>query len=401
MMQRFNTDPRLFAFILSTRSGGFGINLTGADTVVFYDSDWNPAMDQQAQDRAHRIGQTREVHIYRLVCKGTIEENILRKSMQKRELDHFAIQAGNFNTEQFKKIAEAMTRDETAPDGSGPGDEDEDEKRRADVVGGDAGFAAMNIFDKAMGAMGTSKPDNNKNGGGGGGDGTKDDDEVARLMDEAQDDADKAAAAAEAAGDADEAAEFGDDIREKDNPDTEDDDKSGGTSDQKSNKLKRVASASDGRSLAKASANKDEVTPATPTQKVGDADNGVGGDLSMVAINTSLEGDDQFAQDMMRKVQMSASKGEAIEQQLHPVERYAVRYLEETVRILDDVGIDADAVVDIEEKAWELDQLEKQKAAAEREVDDDEEGLVVVGWETGAADEEYRKKVEQAQEEAR
>ena len=401
MMQRFNTDPRLFAFILSTRSGGFGINLTGADTVVFYDSDWNPAMDQQAQDRAHRIGQTREVHIYRLVCKGTIEENILRKSMQKRELDHFAIQAGNFNTEQFKKIAEAKTRDETAPDGSGPGDGDEDEKRRADVVGGDAGFAAMNIFDKAMGAMGTSKPDNNKNGGGGGGDGTKDDDEVARLMDEAQDDADKAAAAAEAAGDADEAAEFGDDIREKDNPDTEDDDKSGGTSDQKSNKLKRVASASDGRSLAKASANKDEVTPATPTQKVGDADNGVGGDLSMVAINTSLEGDDQFAQDMMRKVQMSASKGEAIEQQLRPVERYAVRYLEETVRILDDVGIDADAVVDIEEKAWELDQLEKQKAAAEREVDDDEEGLVVEGWETGAADEEYRKKVEQAQEEAR
>ena len=107
LMQRFNTDPRLFVFILSTRSGGFGINLTGADTVVFYDSDWNPAMDQQAQDRAHRIGQTREVHIYRLVCKGTIEENILKKSMQKRELDHFAIQAGNFNTEHFKKMSAA------------------------------------------------------------------------------------------------------------------------------------------------------------------------------------------------------------------------------------------------------------------------------------------------------
>jgi helicase SWR1 len=48
-MQRFNTDPKIFAFILSTRSGGVGINLTGADTVVFYDSDWNPAMDAQAQ----------------------------------------------------------------------------------------------------------------------------------------------------------------------------------------------------------------------------------------------------------------------------------------------------------------------------------------------------------------
>ncbi len=48
-MQRFNTDPKVFCFILSTRSGGVGINLTGADTVIFYDSDWNPAMDAQAQ----------------------------------------------------------------------------------------------------------------------------------------------------------------------------------------------------------------------------------------------------------------------------------------------------------------------------------------------------------------
>ena len=50
-MERFNNDPRIFVFILSTRSGGIGVNLTGADTVVFYDSDWNPTMDAQAQDR--------------------------------------------------------------------------------------------------------------------------------------------------------------------------------------------------------------------------------------------------------------------------------------------------------------------------------------------------------------
>ena len=62
---RFNNDTKYFAFILSTRSGGVGINLTGADTVIFYDSDWNPTMDAQAQDRCHRIGQTRDVHIYR------------------------------------------------------------------------------------------------------------------------------------------------------------------------------------------------------------------------------------------------------------------------------------------------------------------------------------------------
>ena len=65
LMERFNADPRIFCFILSTRSGGLGVNLTGADTVIFYDSDWNPTMDAQAQDRCHRIGQTRDVHIYR------------------------------------------------------------------------------------------------------------------------------------------------------------------------------------------------------------------------------------------------------------------------------------------------------------------------------------------------
>lgn len=97
LMDRFNTDPKLFCFILSTRSGGLGINLTGADTVIFYDSDWNPAMDAQAQDRAHRIGQTREVHIYRLVCSNTVEENILTKARQKRHLDYLVMTEGNFS----------------------------------------------------------------------------------------------------------------------------------------------------------------------------------------------------------------------------------------------------------------------------------------------------------------
>ena len=97
LMDRFNSDDKLFCFILSTRSGGLGINLTGADTVVFYDSDWNPAMDAQAQDRAHRIGQTREVHIYRLVCQSTVEENILTKAKQKRHLDFLVMTEGNFD----------------------------------------------------------------------------------------------------------------------------------------------------------------------------------------------------------------------------------------------------------------------------------------------------------------
>ncbi|XP_063789100.1 helicase SRCAP [Pseudophryne corroboree] len=103
LMERFNMDKRIFCFILSTRSGGVGVNLTGADTVIFYDSDWNPTMDAQAQDRCHRIGQTRDVHIYRLVSERTVEENILKKAQQKRMLGDMAIEGGNFTTAYFKQ----------------------------------------------------------------------------------------------------------------------------------------------------------------------------------------------------------------------------------------------------------------------------------------------------------
>ncbi|VDN26593.1 unnamed protein product, partial [Dibothriocephalus latus] len=73
------------------------------DTVIFYDSDWNPTMDAQAQDRCHRIGQTRDVHIYRLISERTVEENILRKANQKRLLSDVAIEGGKFTTAFFKQ----------------------------------------------------------------------------------------------------------------------------------------------------------------------------------------------------------------------------------------------------------------------------------------------------------
>ena len=104
LTDRFNSDPRILCFILSSRSGGLGINLTGADSVIFYDLDWNPAMDKQCQDRAHRIGQTRDVHIYKFVSEYTIEANILRKSNQKRLLDDVIIQKGDFTTDTFNKV---------------------------------------------------------------------------------------------------------------------------------------------------------------------------------------------------------------------------------------------------------------------------------------------------------
>ncbi|KAB5576088.1 INO80-like protein [Coniochaeta sp. 2T2.1] len=90
----FQTRPEIFIFLLSTRAGGLGINLTSADTVIFYDSDWNPTIDSQAMDRAHRLGQTRQVTVYRLITRGTIEERIRKRAMQKEEVQRVVIQGG-------------------------------------------------------------------------------------------------------------------------------------------------------------------------------------------------------------------------------------------------------------------------------------------------------------------
>ncbi|KAM3574460.1 hypothetical protein VYU27_003566 [Nannochloropsis oceanica] len=87
-------DSSKFAFLLSTRAGGLGINLQTADTVILYDSDWNPQADLQAQDRAHRIGQKRPVNIYRLVTQGTIEEKIVERAQKKLKLDAMVVQQG-------------------------------------------------------------------------------------------------------------------------------------------------------------------------------------------------------------------------------------------------------------------------------------------------------------------
>jgi len=99
----FQTKPEIFVFLLSTRAGGLGINLTAADTVIFYDSDWNPTIDSQAMDRAHRLGQTRQVTVYRMITRGTIEERIRKRALQKEEVQRVVISGGSgagvdFNT---------------------------------------------------------------------------------------------------------------------------------------------------------------------------------------------------------------------------------------------------------------------------------------------------------------
>ncbi|CAB0038921.1 unnamed protein product [Trichogramma brassicae] len=81
-----------FCFLLSTRAGGLGINLATADTVIIFDSDWNPQNDLQAQARAHRIGQKNQVNIYRLVTKDSVEEEIVERAKRKMVLDHLVIQ---------------------------------------------------------------------------------------------------------------------------------------------------------------------------------------------------------------------------------------------------------------------------------------------------------------------
>uniref|UniRef100_A0A8D2LIS8 Chromodomain helicase DNA binding protein 1 n=1 Tax=Varanus komodoensis TaxID=61221 RepID=A0A8D2LIS8_VARKO len=92
-LDHFNAEgSEDFCFLLSTRAGGLGINLASADTVVIFDSDWNPQNDLQAQARAHRIGQKKQVNIYRLVTKGSVEEEILERAKKKMVLDHLVIQ---------------------------------------------------------------------------------------------------------------------------------------------------------------------------------------------------------------------------------------------------------------------------------------------------------------------
>ena len=98
LLELFNEkDSKYDLFLLSTRAGGLGLNLQSADTVVIFDSDWNPHQDLQAQDRAHRIGQKNEVRVLRLVTVNSVEERILAAAKYKLNLDEKVIQAGMFD----------------------------------------------------------------------------------------------------------------------------------------------------------------------------------------------------------------------------------------------------------------------------------------------------------------
>ena len=111
LLAQFNApDSPYFCFLLSTRAGGLGLNLQTADTVIIYDSDWNPHQDLQAQDRAHRIGQKNEVRILRLISSNSVEEKILERANYKLDMDGKVIQAGKFDNKSTNEEREALLK---------------------------------------------------------------------------------------------------------------------------------------------------------------------------------------------------------------------------------------------------------------------------------------------------
>ena len=101
LIDMFNQDDEIFIFLLTTKAGGVGINLTAANTVILHDIDYNPFNDKQAEDRCHRLGQTREVKVYKLLSKNSIDEMMLK--IQKRKLELGADISGA-NDGKIKKI---------------------------------------------------------------------------------------------------------------------------------------------------------------------------------------------------------------------------------------------------------------------------------------------------------
>ncbi|KAL3533921.1 hypothetical protein ACH5RR_007442 [Cinchona calisaya] len=335
LMQRFNSNPKIFLFILSTRSGGVGINLVGADTVIFYDSDWNPAMDQQAQDRCHRIGQTREVHIYRLISESTIEENILKKANQKRVLDDLVIQSGAYNTEFFKKL-DPM-----------------------ELFSGHRRISIKDVEKEEHGNESSEVPLSNS--------------EVEAALKYAEDEADYLALKKVEQEEAVENQEFTEEAigrLEEDEFVNEED-------------LKPDEPTENGALVT--TLNEDGAAALNVHEPV------EGGSLTFAG----KEDDFDMLADVKKMAAAAAASGQTIlsfENQLRPIDRYAIRFMELWDPIIDKTANQSQ--VQFEEKEWELDHIEKLKEDMEADIDDDEEPFVYESWDADFATEVYRQQVE-------
>ncbi|KAM6571583.1 hypothetical protein CsatA_015663 [Cannabis sativa] len=332
LMQRFNTNPKIFLFILSTRSGGVGINLVGADTVIFYDSDWNPAMDQQAQDRCHRIGQTREVHIYRLISESTIEENILKKANQKRALDDLVIQSGGYNTEFFKKLdpMELFSGHRSLPIKNVQKERNYN-ANEISLSNADVEAALKHAEDEA--------------------------DYMALKKVEQEEEVENEEFTEEAIGRLEDDELVNEDDAKVDEPA----DHSGWMT-----------------------SNKENVSMQN------------GSDINEEKALTVVKEDDvDMLDDVKQMAAAAAAAGQAIssfENHLRPIDRYAIRFLELWDPIIDKATVDTQ--VGYEETEWELDRIEKYKEEMEAEIDEDEEPLVYERWDSDFATEAYRQQVE-------
>lgn len=123
LIDKFNRDDQIFVFLLTTRVGGLGVNLTGADKVVLFDPDWNPSTDLQARERAWRVGQTKPVTVYRLVTTGTIEEKIYHRQIYKQFLTNKVL--SDPRQRRFfkqKNIHDLFTLGDEADEGTETGD---------------------------------------------------------------------------------------------------------------------------------------------------------------------------------------------------------------------------------------------------------------------------------------
>ena len=132
-IDNFKEDKDVRVFLLSTKAGGHGLNLQTANTVFLFDSDWNPMNDKQAIDRVHRIGQATEVRVFRFISNDTIEEYILHRANEKKDLDEKIIQAGMFNQktsdqERQKNLEMLFKRPIQKTEENGENQEKEDEE---------------------------------------------------------------------------------------------------------------------------------------------------------------------------------------------------------------------------------------------------------------------------------
>ncbi|PWY76327.1 putative TBP associated factor [Aspergillus heteromorphus CBS 117.55] len=137
IVNRFNSDPSYDVLLLTTSVGGLGLNLTGADTVIFVEHDWNPQKDIQAMDRAHRIGQKKVVNVYRLITRGTLEEKILNLQRFKIDVASTVVNQQNagLNTMDTDQLLDLFNLGETADNAEKPTEQAGNEVDMVDIDG--------------------------------------------------------------------------------------------------------------------------------------------------------------------------------------------------------------------------------------------------------------------------